>query len=59
MCADPPKGDRDVQIGARVDGASARNFLTFSSFGRVRSRVWPVGGVPAGPNFPCGSGPNR
>jgi hypothetical protein len=38
-----------------------KNFLTFCSIGRVRSRVRPVdaAGVAAGPNALCGSGPNR
>ena len=36
-----------------------KNFLTFCSIGRVRSRVRPVGaaGVAAGPNALRGSGP--
>jgi hypothetical protein len=38
-----------------------KNFLTFCSIGRVRSRVRPVGAadVAAGPNALRGSGPNR
>ena len=38
-----------------------KNFLTFCSIGRVRSRVRPVdaAGVAAGPNALRGSGPNR
>src|SRR4249920_176953 len=38
-----------------------KDFLTFCSIGRVRSRVRPVdaAGVAAGPNALRGSGPNR
>jgi hypothetical protein len=38
-----------------------KNFLTFCSIGRVRSRVRPVtaAGMAAGPNALRGSGPNR
>ena len=46
-----------VTCGRRL----GKDFLTFSSFGRVRSRVRPVGAarVAAGPNALRGSGPNR
>jgi len=38
-----------------------KNFLTFCSIGRVRSRVRPVDAarIAAGPNALRGSGPNR
>jgi hypothetical protein len=48
-------------IGSRVDGALGKNFLTFCSIGRVRSRVRPVdaAGVAAGANALRGSGPKQ
>src|SRR6516165_7663317 len=46
-----------VTCGRRL----GKNFLTFCSIGRVRSRVRPVDAadVAAGPNALRGSGPNR
>jgi len=46
-----------VTCGRRL----GKDFLTFCSIGRVRSRVRPVdaAGVAAGPNALRGSGPNR
>ena len=35
-------GTCDFRLGSRVGGALAKNFLTFCSIGRVRSRVRPV-----------------
>src|SRR6202045_5316545 len=52
-----PKCQLWVTCGRRP----GKNFLTFCSIGRVRSRVRPVtaAGMAAGPNALRGSGPNR
>jgi hypothetical protein len=36
----PPRPE--FRFGSRVDGALGKNFLTFCSIGRVRSRVRPL-----------------
>src|SRR5262245_38127738 len=57
----PPRDTQQGELRVTCGRRPGKNFLTFCSISRVRSRVRPVGaaGVAAGPNALRGAGPNR